>query len=266
MAAPRLTVALNWGIFETAVLTVLREALKRLTTIAQLRRAEEHINLELYWLLRQSHYDLMQAATPGIMNFVINFDSVSQPEPDDVVRSQRLRKRPDFTCSLMNPQAVDFRTSQINYYVECKRLGHSVGNWVLNENYSAHGIDRFVNTGWQYAKGYESAAMIGYIESSSPATILIEVNAGAASRNIPLLSRIGAGWVAKGVNILSQSTLVRSFAPTSFRLEHLWVDVCHCPFVAPANALPVAAIALPGANKRSKKSGRKTRRKKSTKK
>ncbi|MFT3880667.1 MAG: hypothetical protein QM703_13510 [Gemmatales bacterium] len=266
MAVPKLTIALNWGTFETAVLTVLREALGRLTTISQLRQAEEQINLELYWLLLQSHYDLMRAATPGIMNFVVTFDSVNQPQPDDVARSQRLKKRPDFTCSLMNPQATDFRTSQINYYVECKRLGQRVGNWFLNDNYSAHGIDRFVNNGWQYAKGYDSAAMVGYIESSAPSTILIEVNAGAAARKLPLLTRVGAAWITKGVNPLSQPILARSFPPTPFRLDHLWVDLCHCSFTAPANAPPVTSAPPHVASKPSKKAGSKTRRKRTAKK
>src|SRR4051812_38479848 len=102
-------------------MAVFKEALSRLARLTQLTRAEEPINLELYWLLRQAHLDLVQAGTEGMLQFAILFDSASQPEPDDVARSQRLRKRPDFNCVMMNPQALNHLTSQVNFYVECKR-------------------------------------------------------------------------------------------------------------------------------------------------
>jgi hypothetical protein len=237
-----LSTVLTWGVFEAAVIAVFREALDRLSRLGTLPRAEEPINLELYWLLRQAHFDLLKANTKGMLQFVIYFDTTSQPQPDDVARSQRLRKRPDFSCTFMNPQALDFLSSQIAYYIECKRLGNPVGTWILNENYSEHGIGRFTNA-WQYAKGFASAAMVGYMENSTPATILNEVNAGAANRGFPLLARVAAAWAAAGVNLISQPALTRPFLPNPFVLTHLWVDLSGSTFVTPTNTPPVSASA-----------------------
>lgn len=241
MAVPKLSAAVNWHTFETAVLTVLREALHRLTGIAQLPRAEEPINLELYWLMRQVHLDLVKAKTKGILQFLILFDSASQPEPDDVARSRRLRKRPDFNCAMMNPQAPDHLTSQVNYYVECKRLGQAEGAWVFNENYSEHGINRFVHADWQYAKGYASATMVGYLQNSTSSAVLGEVNTGAVNRGFPSLALAASSWVARDVTPLSQAALSRGCSPSPFTLGHLWVDLCHCAFVPPTATPPVPA-------------------------
>lgn len=245
MAAPKLTAALTWATFENAILTVLRDALGRLSGVAQLPRAEEPINLELYWLMRQAHLDHTRAKAKGMMQFLILFDCNSQPEPDDAARAQRLRKRPDFNCAIMNPQAPDHRTSQVNYYIECKRLGEAEGAWVLNDNYSEHGVNRFVHADWQYAKGYSTATMVGYVQNSVPATILTEVNAGATTRNFPSLAIAATSWAARGVNTLIQSPLTRGFLPSPFALGHLWVDLCHCTFVATTQTPPAAATAPP---------------------
>lgn len=244
MAAPKLSTAVTWDTFETAVLTVLRDALARLTGSTRLTRAEEPINLELYWLLKRVHLDHVRAKTKGMLHFLVLFDSCSQPEPDDIARSERLRKRPDFNCAMMNPQAPDHRTSQINYYVECKRLGTADGAWVLNENYSEHGVNRFVHTGWQYAKGCATATMVGYVQDSVPGTILGEVNAGAAARRFPSLTMAATTWAVRGVNALTQPALARGFAPSPFTLGHLWVDLRHCEFEASTQA-PPASAALP---------------------
>lgn len=252
MPKPRLTAAVTWASFEQAVLAVFEDALGQLTLYSRLPRAEEPINLELYWLLRKSHLSLLQAKTKGMMPFTILFDSTSQPEPDDVTRAQRLQKRPDFDCVLMNPQALDHRASQINYYVECKRLGNPVATWVLNDNYTNHGIERFVNAEWEYAKGYRSAAMVGYLESSTGSTVLNEVNTQAAAKGVPSLTLAAGAWVVKGITPLSQTAMKRSFHPSPFTLHHLWVDLCHWKFVTPKQTPPLAAALLPSPRKAAK--------------
>lgn len=236
MGAPRLTHAITWERFEKAVLAVFREALRRLAQKTELPRLEEPINLELYWLVRQVHLEMLKSNQAAMLPYTVQFDSTNQPEADDIARSNRLRKRPDFNCVMTNPQAPDVRTSQINYYLECKRLGQAVGKWVLNDNYSGHGINRFIHPDWQYGKGCNSATMIGYMQDITPDAILSEVNTGAEQRKLPSLSVAAANWVTKDVTSLTQAPLERSFSPTPFPLGHLWVDLRHCRFIIAATA------------------------------
>lgn len=252
MARPRLSVAVTLDRLESEVLDVFREALGRLAGMADLPRAEEPINLDLYWAARAAHLEFLRTQRVRIP-FSIVFDSTSQPEPDDLARSARLRKRPDFNCLITNPQAVDHLSSQINYYLECKRLGQAEGTWVLNENYSEHGINRFVHPDWEYAKGCRSGVMIGYLQNMTPSDVLAEVNTGATSRKLPSLALAAAGWIANGVTDISQTVLTRGFGPSPFSLCHLWVDVRHVPLrtAPPATAAPT--VKKPAAKKKPKK-------------
>lgn len=238
MPRPRLSAAITWQRFEEAVLAVFREALSRLARRAELPRAEELINLQLYWIAREVHLELLESAT-GSIPFSILFDSTSQPEPDDVARASRLRKRPDFNCVVTNPQARSHLTSQVNYYLECKRLGEAEGTWVLNENYSEHGMNRFVHVDWQYAKGCLSGTMVGYIQNMDPNAILTEVNAYARTRRLPSLIQAAADWAVRDVTQLYSTSLTRTFQPNVFSLGHLWVDIRHIP-LSPQPALPTS--------------------------
>jgi|GEM_PF-2703732 len=237
MPRPSLAAAMTWDKFENAVLEVFTEALRRLAKFKRLPAAEEPLNLELYWLARQFHHELLRSQKASIP-FAIIPDSTNQPEPDDSARSKRLKKRPDFSCILNNPQEADFRKSQASYNLECKRLGNAEGNWVLNENYSEHGMQRFVHESWLYAKGCPSATMIGYLQNMAPEDVLVEVNSNSASRGLPSLSMAAASWAARGVTPLSKPTLSRPAGQTHIQLGHLWVDLRHCVFDVPSNSPP----------------------------
>jgi hypothetical protein len=229
MTRPRLSAALTWPRFESAVHAVFTEALRRLATRTQLESAEEPINFELYWLSREVHYEMLKS-TQGSIPFAIMFDSRNQPEPDDTVRSSRLKKRPDFGCVITDPQAADFRSAQIGYYLECKRLGHAEGTWILNENYSEHGVCRFMREESAYAKGCKSAAMIGYIQNMEPEDVLADVNSFATKRQVPSLSKAVAAWAAQDVTRLSQAPLKRAFDSSRVEVKHFWIDLRHCKF------------------------------------
>jgi hypothetical protein len=233
-----LSAAVTWPRFEQTVLAVFAEALRRLAARVRYPAAEEPINLELYWLAVEVHHALMNSRS-GSMPFVILFDSTNQPEPDDAARSQRLRKRPDFTCAITNSQAADYLLSQLKYYLECKRLGRAEGNWVFNENYTQHGVVRFMHTNWQYGKGCTSATMIGYLQNMDPDDVFAEVDKFARARSIPSLQRAMA-WAARDVTRLSQPPLQRDFAPAEIQLGHLWVDLQHCHFEKPPAKPPTA--------------------------
>ena len=231
MPRPRITSAFSWSKFEQSVLDVFTEALNRLANEPFLSQGEEPINLELYWKCVEVHREFERAQRS--LPFFIWFNPTNQPEPDDTIRSERLLKRPDFACGLTNPQAADFRKSQVTYCLECKRLGVAAGKWVFTENYCEHGMLRFRQTAHSYAKGASSAAMIGYAQSMPEDDLLTEVNTHAATRTVPSLSRAALAWVAKGVTALSQSPLTRQFDPADIQLRHLWLDLRQMTFIPP---------------------------------
>src|SRR5205807_1507238 len=150
-------------------------------------------------------------------------------------------KRPDFTCLMTDSQAASHLTYQIKYYLECKRLGTAQGNWVFNENYSVHGINRFTHNDLQYGKGSSTACMVGYMQNMPPADVLTEVNTHATARSIPSLTLAAAGWAAKKASKLSQPAMSRAFEATQIRLSHLWVDLRHCTFDLPSDQAPESA-------------------------
>lgn len=240
MHRPRISAAFSWSKFEQSVLEVFTEALSRLASEPSLPQGEEPMNLRLFWTCIKVHHEFMEAKKT--LPFFILFNTTNQPEPDDTVRSQRLLKRPDFSCALTNPQAVDFLKSQVMYSLECKRLGTAAGSWIFTENYSEHGMLRFRHTAHSYAKGASSAAMIGYAQSMQEDDLIKEVNAHAAARSVPSLSRAAAAWVTKGVTALDQHPLTREFDPTPIRLRHLWLDLRQMPFVPPPPKLKTSKI------------------------
>lgn len=231
MPRPRITPAFNWSKFEQSVLDVFSEALNRLASEPSLPQGEEPINLVLYWKCRQVHLEFMQAQKS--LPFYIQFNTTNQPQPDDTVRSQHLLKRPDFACTLTNPQAADFSKTQVSYTIECKRLGTATGKWIFTENYSEHGMLRFRQSAHSYAKGATSAAMIGYAQSMPDDDLLQEVNAHAAARTVPSLSRAATAWATKGVSVLDQDPLTRQFDPNPIQLRHLWLDLRQMTFIPP---------------------------------
>lgn len=232
MQQPRFSLALNWKNYEQAVIAVFTEALVRLAQENALSQGEEPINLTLYWKAREVHLEYLHAKAS--VPFVIEFDSTNQPEPDDTAKSRRLKKRPDFACALTNDQATDFRFSQVRYSLECKRLGDAEGRWVLNRNYTEHGMLRFRKADHSYAKACPSAAMIGYVQSMDNDELLKEVNKYANAAKVPSLTRAATAWVTKAVTCLIQPPLTRDCGPDPIRLRHLWVDLHHVTFVRPA--------------------------------
>lgn len=101
----------------------------------------------------------------------------NQPDPDDGARARREQKRPDIQWIYLDRYQSDPQKSSRQFVVECKRLGEPPRpDWILNRNYIEHGIARFRNPDWAYAKRAESGAMIGYMQSMTPSAILVAVN------------------------------------------------------------------------------------------
>ena len=221
MTRPNLFTLDTWASHERLVLEVFRCALLRLQAEPELPENEDGLNRKLLFHVRSENYRLIKAGRGCRSN--VYYECANQPITEDKDRAGRECKRPDFMCGLVDAQAE----TDLFFALECKRLGRpSSRGWILNENYTRHGVLRFVDPAWGYGEGAESGAMMGYCQTMSADDILREVNGYAERVNLPAIERAEDEWVHRGFTRLNQ-TLDRRVSPSPFRLRHLWVDLCH---------------------------------------
>lgn len=182
---------------------------------------ENALNRELYFCMLRASRELdPEGIYPGPVAECCN-----QPDANDVARATRESKRPDFTWAYLDPHEPDPRRSSIQLIVECKRLGLPTNpQWILNSNYVEHGVGRFVDHQWGYAKRFPSALMIGYWQTMDNAVLLAEINSYLLAKGLPEVSLSGEGWKISSITQLSH-TLVRTFPVSPFGLKHLWLDL-----------------------------------------
>lgn len=260
MARPSLTVAITWSRFESAVQEVIIESLRRLASYRNLPNGEEPMNLWLHWIFVKTHHAIANSPK-GSLPFNVSFDGRSQPEPDDASGDSRLLKRPDFSWLLFNQQAPDPLLSQLKYYTECKRLGAPEAGRPFNDLYSGEGISRFTTNEHAYAKGCQTASMIGYIQTMDPDAILEEVNKSGKDRGIPSLARAANAWLTGQANRLKQAPLDRQFETTQVELAHFWIDLRGTKFDIPPGQPPESATPATLSDEIKKKKGTTRKRK-----
>lgn len=208
-----------WANREAKCLAILEQALSSLREESNLPEVEVDLNRRLYFCLLKASRKLYPnetvAPTPECNN---------QPDVDDEARATREQKRPDFQWIYLDKYEPDPNRSSKQFVVECKRLGKPARiDWVLNVNYVNHGVCRFKEAQWAYAKRFPSGAMVGYWQSMELEEILTEVTSEARKHSIPDLIQIG-NWKARAVSQLEHS-LDRAFAFSPFKLRHLWIDL-----------------------------------------
>jgi hypothetical protein len=182
---------------------------------------ENALNRELYFCMLRASRELdPEGIYPGPVAECCN-----QPDTDDIARATRESKRPDFTWAYLNPHEPDPRKSSIQFILECKRMGIPTNpQWILNSNYVEHGVSRFVDPQWGYAKRFPSALMIGYWQTMDNDVLLAEINGHLVARGLPEIALSGEGWSISSVTELAH-TLVRPFPVSPFGLKHLWIDL-----------------------------------------
>lgn len=221
MSRPNLFTLDTWGRHERSVLEVFQFALLRLEAESGLPEKEDELNRKLLFHARSENYRLVREGRGCRSN--VYYECANQPVAEDKDRAGRERKRPDFMCGLVDAQAE----TDLFFALECKRLGRaSSSGWILNENYTNHGVRRFVEPSWGYGEGATSGAMIGYLQTMPPNTTLQEVNAYAREHNVPAISTESKGWNDRSVTRLEQ-VLDRQVSPSPFKLRHLWMDLQH---------------------------------------
>lgn len=207
-----------WSKREERCLAILERALLLLRMEGDLPDAEVDLNRKLYFCLLSASRELYpNEVVPPTQ------ECNNQPDPDDEARSAREQKRPDFQWIFLDRYEDPERSSK-QFVVECKRIGTSSrADWVLNSNYVNHGISRFRDPEWAYAKRFPSAAIVGYWQSMEPKQVLKEIRNESRKNSLPALSIVGT-WNAGGVNRL-EHTFERTFQVSPFALRHRWIDL-----------------------------------------
>ncbi len=208
-----------WAAREAKCLSIIERALLLLRQIPDLPKTEIELNRHFYFCLLRASRDLYPDDEIAPIS-----ECTNQPDPDDEARAQREQKRPDFQWVYLDRYEPDPERSSKQFVVECKRLGAALrSDWVLNLNYVDHGIDRFRNPEWAYAKRSRSGAMIGYWQSMEMHEVLGEVNRCCRDRHLPDLAPAA---VAKLDNTRRfEHDLDRTFEVSRFKLHHVWLDL-----------------------------------------
>jgi hypothetical protein len=213
---PRLRTLQLWAKRERMCLAILERALLLLRSEEDLPDAEVDLNRRLYFLLLIASRELYPTETvPPIA------ECNNQPDADDESRAAREQKRPDFQWAYLDRYEPDAERSSKQFVVECKRLGKPCrADWVFNVNYVRHGISRFRDQKWAYAKRFRSGAMVGYCQSMEPAQVLKEVNEEVRRNTLPDLAPNGAP-VSDSQRL--EHEFERPFEVSPFHLHHLWI-------------------------------------------
>lgn len=209
-----------WAKRTAMFLGILERALELLQMETDLPSTEVELNRRLYFLLLQAtrdRYPTEQVAPSQECN--------NQPDPDDEARAKREHKRPDFQWIYLDRYEPDSQRSSKQFVVECKRLGSPLrSDRVLNTNYVEHGVWRFVASDSGYAKGFGSAAMVGYWQDMAADDILREVNEAASKRGLSCLNLSQEGWRSGGVSKLDHRC-ERPFPVSPLLIYHFWADL-----------------------------------------
>jgi len=147
------------------------------------------------------------------------------PATEAELTGGKKRKRPDFTCNILDRYAVCTEEFEIMFHIECKCLGALRSpSWNFNQNYVEKGIKRFDCTAHEYGKRAVSGMMVGYIISMAPAEILDEVNS-YQTRHCSHNPAIECELVEEKVGQYRQQLTRKNTQPEVFKLTHLWVDL-----------------------------------------
>lgn len=212
-----------WEKHETLYVGIFIMALRRLSESESDISHEDGISEQLCPLLTEICFEESRKKNAEIRT--PDWEKPIQPVNSSELKGGKKRKRPDFTCKLVNTFAACADDHEIGFHVECKRLGYPTSSgWTLNENYVTKGIKRFDSASHEYGKRAPSGMMLGYIISMSPETILEEVNSHQAKHcadNPPIAYR----GVREEIRRYGHELDRKNVQPRKFKLIHLWVDL-----------------------------------------
>ncbi|MFZ0771584.1 MAG: hypothetical protein WCA49_15495 [Candidatus Sulfotelmatobacter sp.] len=196
-SGPQLFSSSLWATREARCFSIIGRALVLLRQIQDLPETEVDLNRHFYFCLLTATRELYPEDQIAPIT-----ECNSQPDPDDEARAKREQKRPDFQWVYLDRYESDPVRSSKQFVVECKRLGIALrADWVLNSNYTNHGITRFHEPEWAYAQRFPSGAMVGYWQSMEANAVLGEVNEGCRKKSLPDLILSGRRLLRNSVGL-----------------------------------------------------------------
>ena len=208
------------------VLKVLLLALEKLRDEKNLPRIEEDVDRRLSLKAREVYRSLKPKDRPQGFNLT----SKAEPFPAEAadLHEDWVRKRPDFKWRMQDDSALSPEALTKDFDIESKRLGKRTSpSWVLTRNYVTEGIIRFLSESHRYGNNASDGAMIGYVQDWDVNEILADVNHYIRAQKLYAIPPMRFNRDRKAVIQTRQSLKRSEFAPSSFCLHHLWVDLVH---------------------------------------
>lgn len=219
MSGPRLTQLPLWERHEQRVLTVLRGALDRLSASGVAGRGELDLNDELVKCINAQDAHNKRDGRPYVGHPIVA--GAFMPPAAGSSNASSNRSEPDLQWQIVDDHAPDPRRGVRSFVIECKLLGSSPTGRNLNRLYVTEGVRRFAGTKRQYGRDVRTGAMVGYMQSSTPAHILKGVNAALRREGIVALA---LPTPPNPRPIVMGHGFDRPFEVTPFRLFHFWID------------------------------------------
>lgn len=202
---------------------VFSTALQELSKSSSISGDEDAISEILCSILSRVSYKIGKSRNHELQTPF--WEAPIQPVIENELKGGKIRKRPDFTCKLINPWATSHEKYERSLHIECKLLGlPTSATWILNENYVKNGIKRFDSKIHEYGKRADSGMMIGYIISMTPEEIESEVNF-YQKKHIPEFTQINFLFDTVPLFRTRQEIKRKKVKPSLFELFHLWVDL-----------------------------------------
>lgn len=202
---------------------VFSEALRELSESAFFSKDEDGYSEKLCSILNRVCFNLGKSRNQELQTPC--WETPIQPVTNNELKGGKIKKRPDFTCRLLNPWADSHEKHEISLHIECKLLGYpSSATWILNENYVKNGIKRFDSEIHEYGKRADTGMMIGYIVSMTPEEIESEVNT-YQKKHLPEYTGIKFSLDSTTLLRAHQYISRKNVTPAQFELIHLWGDL-----------------------------------------
>lgn len=217
----------RWKEFQQRYVQLISEALMLLRKRDRLEEDEPALNRLFYRCIVDANNNLD-------LDYVPSQQAKNAPHIEDKEKTPREDNIPDFSWPLMDYTASDGNYDR-SFTLECKRLGQKTSkNWILTREYVIDGILRFFLEEKGYGKGCETGAMVGYVQDMEFPAILDEINDNITKHcpSIALLAVPMEGWQQQAVSNLNHA-FQRPFIPTTFLLQHFWIDMRDCCFLPP---------------------------------
>ena len=204
-----------WLDKQLSYMTVFQNSLPSLSKDAKKLKlvGEDEISRQLYLIMEKFLLtDRAQSLNLGLPNFQTH----SQPVPEDKKKKKREDKKPDFLWSYVDYLAKKRR----DFHIECKRLTDPKSKFC--KAYVEEGVLRFVLKEWSYGLNCSVGLMVGYVQNLSVDECLTSIKKSTEENSIPVIKIVDD---VNGITRLSHRFKRKNITYSPFELNHFWVKL-----------------------------------------